>query len=274
MNFWKRLAFIFICTSIILQTVAARELTADLGLSTLDAFSPDGDGTNDELVITLFYSGNFSKVSSWQLTIIDQRGFTIKTFSGKNHKMPKRIVWDGATDTGSEIYSLNDYAIILRIVPSAKDEKKSGQKKVVTAKNFTSGILLETVEKNKRWRFAVNSLQFASGRPELKTGTEDQILFNNYILDVIAAKLNEYPDTAVTITAFENNLENTTESNIDQVLPLTQGRAETIVEVLVQKGIDRSRLNAIGRGGANELSSPTDENNSWKNCRIEFDMEK
>ena len=140
--------------------------------------------------------------------------------------------------------------------------------------NFTSGILLETVEKDKRWRFAVNSLQFASGRPELKTGTEDQILFNNYILDVIAAKLSEYPDTAVTITAFENNFENTTESNIDKALPLTQGRAEIILEVLVRKGVDRSRMNAVGRGGANELSSPTDESNSWKNCRIEFDMEK
>ena len=274
MSFWKRFAFIFICTSIFLQTVTAKELTADLGLSTLDAFSPDGDGTNDNLVITLFYNGSSSKVSSWQLTIIDQRGFTIKTFSGKNQKLPKRIVWNGSTDTDSEIYSLNDYAIILRIVPSAKDEKESGQKKIVTSMNFTSGILLETVEKDKRWRFAVNSLQFASGRPELKTGTEDQILFNNYILDVIAAKLSEYPDTAVTITAFENNFENTTESNIDKALPLTQGRAEIILEVLVRKGVDRSRMNAVGRGGANELSSPTDESNSWKNCRIEFDMEK
>ena len=99
-------------------------------------------------------------------------------------------------------------------------------------------------------------------------------MFNTYILDVIAAKLAEFPDSVITITAFENNLEDTTESNINETLPLTQGRAETVMEELVQRGIPRSRINAAGRGGANKLSLPTDENNSWKNCRIEFDIEK
>ena len=274
MNIWKKFAFIFICSFSILQTVTAKTLSADLVLNTQDAFAPDGDGIYDELVITLLYKGGSTWVTSWKLVIIDQRGFIIKTFSGKNQRLPKKIIWKGSTDTGSEIYSLNDYAMILKITPYSKDEKKSGQKQVSASANFTSGILLETVEKGKKWKFAVNSLQFASGRPELKTGTEDQILFNNYILEMIAAKLKEMPDTAVTITAFENNLENTTKSNIDTTLPHTQARAETILEVLVRKGISRSRLNAVGRGGANELSSPTDEDNSWKNSRIEFDIEK
>ena len=274
MNFWKRFAFIFICAAVSLQTLAAKELSTDLGLNTQDAFSPDGDGADDELVITIIYKGGSQKVSSWQLAIIDQRGFVIKTFSGKNQRLPKKIIWSGSTDTGSEIYSVNDYAMILKIVPSAQDEKNSGQNQVIASANFTSGILMETVQHDKRWRFAVNSLQFSSGRPELKSGTEEQILFNTYILDVIAAKLAEFPDSVITITAFENNLEDTTESNINETLPLTQGRAETVMEELVQRGIPRSRINAAGRGGANKLSLPTDENNSWKNCRIEFDIEK
>mgnify|MGYP002857200486 CR=1 FL=1 len=268
----KKIFGAIVLTSVLILNCAAKNLEAFIALDTLSAFSPDGDGINDKLVISLNYTGGSSTPQSWLVKIIDQRGFVVKKFSAENTKIPKRIIWDGSTDSGEEIYSLNDYSIHLVIVPKEKDIKKTGQQELYVIKYFKSGILLETIEQNKNWSFYVNSLMFSGESKELSS-IEEQSLDNDYILEVIAAKLNEKENSAVTIICYENNTKDTVQNNIEKVLPLSQQRAETVLEALVQKGVARERLSATGRGGANPLSNPKDEDTNWKNSRIEFHIE-
>jgi outer membrane protein OmpA-like peptidoglycan-associated protein len=47
-----------------------------------------------------------------------------------------------------------------------------------------------------------------------------------------------------------------------------------VVDQLVGYGVARSRLSSIGRGGTRTVANPRDQDNSWKNRRVEFILNK
>jgi outer membrane protein OmpA-like peptidoglycan-associated protein len=55
---------------------------------------------------------------------------------------------------------------------------------------------------------------------------------------------------------------------------LSEQRAQAVVGILVQNGVSRSRLSAIGRGGTRALVNYQDQDNRWKNRRVEFILNK
>lgn len=70
---------------------------ADLILqSNLAAFSPNGDGVKDTIVFTPILKAA-TAVSSYNLTITNQGGKTVKTFTGKG-KVPATFNWNGIAD--------------------------------------------------------------------------------------------------------------------------------------------------------------------------------
>lgn len=66
----------------------------------------------------------------------------------------------------------------------------------------------------------------------------------------------------------------TEKENREELIPLSQERADFIVEELVKRGIDRELLTAEGKGGANPIATRRDRANWWKNRRIEFLIKK
>jgi outer membrane protein OmpA-like peptidoglycan-associated protein len=61
---------------------------------------------------------------------------------------------------------------------------------------------------------------------------------------------------------------------IEELLPLSTRRAERVMEALIDRGIERNRLNAEGVGGSQPLVAFDDAENRWKNRRVEFILEK
>ncbi len=57
------------------------------------------------------------------------------------------------------------------------------------------------------------------------------------------------------------------------LLPLSEERAEVIMEALIDRGVDEDRLSAVGRGGSEPLVPHDDTENRWKNRRVEFELE-
>ena len=78
----------------------------------------------------------------------------------------------------------------------------------------------------------------------------------------------------MTVEGYANNISGTREENEKDLLPLSQKRAEAIMELLAERGIARERLSAKGMGDANPIASREDRANWWKNRRIEFFIER
>ena len=73
---------------------------------------------------------------------------------------------------------------------------------------------------------------------------------------------------------YANNVSGTEEENVNDLIPLSQKRAEKIVEMLIERGIDSEIITAVGMGGANPKASRSDRENWWKNRRIEIVLTK
>lgn len=52
--------------------------------------------------------------------------------------------------------------------------------------------------------------------------------------------------------------------------PLSQKRAEAIMDALVEKGIARARLTAVGKGSHQPIAPNTTDEGRAKNRRVEF----
>ena len=55
-----------------------------------------------------------------------------------------------------------------------------------------------------------------------------------------------------------------------QLLPLSQQRAQAVADSLVELGIDRARIKVVGKGDKNPLVPFSEQRENWKNRRVEF----
>jgi outer membrane protein OmpA-like peptidoglycan-associated protein len=101
---------------------------------------------------------------------------------------------------------------------------------------------------------------------------------NNFILQRIAQVLLKFNTYKVKVEGHANPLMRTERDRqreqTQELQPLSEKRAQTIVDTLVDLGIDRSRLTAYGIGGARPIVSYEDRDNWWKNRRVEFILER
>jgi OmpA-OmpF porin, OOP family len=77
--------------------------------------------------------------------------------------------------------------------------------------------------------------------------------------------MKENPDLAMEISAHTDNI-----GSFEYNMQLSQSRAQSIVDYLVLKGIDKQRLVAKGYGESRPISSNNTEDGRLKNRRVEF----
>ena len=85
------------------------------------------------------------------------------------------------------------------------------------------------------------------------------------LLDKIAKIMEENPDLAMEISAHTDDL-----GSFDYNIQLSQARAQSIVDYLVSKGIDKQRLVAKGYGESRPISSNNTDEGRMRNRRVEF----
>ena len=102
------------------------------------------------------------------------------------------------------------------------------------------------------------AITFETGKADLKP--ESVIEINR-----VAKLMQEHPDLQFEV---QGHCDNTGSDAVND--PLSQKRAEAIVNALVEKGIDKSRLTAVGKGSHSPLAPNTTEEGRAKNRRVEF----
>ena len=78
------------------QSLTVSKFPVKLALRTVKGFSPDSDGSSDDLII-LIDSSQYDNLNSWQLDVLDGNGNIIKDIRGFD-VLPTEISWDGTAD--------------------------------------------------------------------------------------------------------------------------------------------------------------------------------
>jgi outer membrane protein OmpA-like peptidoglycan-associated protein len=236
-----------------------------------DFFSPDGDGENDVMYITLGAEDE-AGIYSWMIRIYEPNStdHLFYEMSGTGAP-PATLEWDGRSNiTGEMVQSASDYACSFSATDTAGN--------VSTIQGVIQVDIL-VIREGDRLRVQVPSIVFGSNSGGFDGLASDVVENNMYILARIAAVLNKFETYKVQVEGHTNPVAQTErEKQREQVTDqlLSTQRAQTVVNYLVDLGVERSRLSPTGVGGARTIVPYADEqgrpnrDNWWKNRRVEF----
>jgi len=222
-------------------------------------FSPDGDGVNDVLSIKLS-AEDASEINGWKLSILDPAGSIFTSFSGKTLP-PEPILWDG--------YNLNN-----ELVEAAQEYSYIVQVRDVLGNMATKTGSLSTdvfvIKDGDRLKIRISSIVFPPNSSNLFGMDNETNQRNRAILDRLAEVLKKYGSYRIRIEGHGVNLSGTEREERTELEALSLDRARAVMAALVERGIEKNRLEAKGLGGREPLVPHTDEANRWKNRRVEF----
>ena len=99
------------------------------------------------------------------------------------------------------------------------------------------------------------------------TGSNDIPDVNKSVLDQAAALMNRVPNVQLTVKGYTDN---TGDANANK--ELSRKRAQSVVDYLLSKGVDPSKLTAVGLGQENPIADNNTEEGKFKNRRIAFEV--
>ncbi|MHC6201798.1 OmpA family protein [Breznakiellaceae bacterium SP9] len=228
-------------------------------------FSPDGDGIDDELIMRLGSSGDLPVVS-WSLEIKEPQApfLPFYRFDGRG-PLPPSLVWNGRSVKGELVQSGMDYPFVL----TARDAK--GKTNTLEG-NIGVDILI--IRNGEQLYIQVPSIIFRANGADYLGLPAEMVSNNRRVLERIAAILNKFGDYKVLVEGHANPTQTEAAARrLEETLelqPLSEKRAQFIVDRLVELGVVRNRLSSTGMGGKRPLAAIDDYQNWWKNYRVEF----
>ncbi|RPJ06441.1 MAG: OmpA family protein [Spirochaetaceae bacterium] len=122
-------------------------------------------------------------------------------------------------------------------------------------------------------------IYFEGDSSDFSKGPAQDVAKNIENLDRLAAIIQRYPDFKLVILGYAANTHFESAAvmereNLEELLSLSQKRAESIRNALVARGLDAGDIRCTGRGNANPVVPAGDSANQWKNRRVEFILEK
>ena len=236
-------------------------------------FTPDGDGINDVAIFDIRTEYLEADPEYWAVSIFDKKNKEIKRFEGTG-SVPNQVVWDGESEDGELVFSRNDYTAKLVIVPSVKDRDRTGLDELNAEDAIKTGILFQVLIPDKQWKIIVNTIYFDPDKATFDKISEEQRQENFDTLESITEQIFKHGEVEVLVEGYANNVSNTERENRLELIPLSRLRAQTIMNILIQNGLNEEILSYEGNGGLNPIAKWEDRENWWKNRRVEFIVTK
>ena len=241
-------------------------------------FSPDNDGVDDDLFIALKAVSSVP-LKDWSFTVYDpQNGNVFWSRSGTS-TVTERMVWDGRGNNGELVQSATDYPFTFKVTDSLGMESEANGIISVDVLVIRIGDVLKIQVPSIIFRS--DNADFKGKDVEPENGLEQSVIDNNIrVIRRIAEILNKFKDYTVRIEGHANNVtgteeeETSTENGNIPLVPLSEARAETVKNMLIEFGVDSSRLSTVGMGGRQPVVPREDRDNWWKNRRVEFILNK
>lgn len=251
--------------------VPVREVSPSVSV-TPALFSPDGDGIDDEAVIALKCGAPHS-VKNWKLEIIGPDGAVFALFSGAGIP-PKSIRWNGRA-TDNSILKEIEPACEYRLAFTTTDA-------LGRARNAEAVLTVDilVIREGDHFKVRMSDISFPSYAWTVSPKESKALLeANRKTLERIAALFSRFPDYSLRVEGHANAVnwndpKKFAKEQTEELLPLSQKRAESVKAALMLLGIDGKRIHAVGRGGTAPLADFADQKTAWKNRRVEFILEK
>ena len=238
-------------------------------------FSPDGDGSGDELNVLLNVESE-AAVKNWSFVVKSQDGKRNFWSKSGTSVVDEKIVWNGKSSKGELVQSATDYPYVFTL------EDVNGTKCV--EEGFVQVDIL-VIPENGRLKIQVPSIIFRSDHAdflsdevvradpkwdhESKGLTKSTIENNERVLGRVAEILKKFQDYNVRIEGNANNMTGTAKEE-EEITVLSKERAQFVMDWLVRDGIAANRLSAVGNGSKYSLAKSWDAENRWKNRRVDF----
>ncbi|MDR0456524.1 MAG: OmpA family protein [Treponema sp.] len=224
-------------------------------------FSPDNDGVDDELFIRLGAKSP-APVASWYLEIREPVPPHLLFYRIEGKGSPaETVIWDGRSNKGELVQAATDYPVKY----SATDIL--GNSSVMDSQ---IGVDVLVIRDGNRLKIQVPSIVFRENAADFNGIPTDRSDNNVRVLRRIADILNKFRDYKVQVEGHANPVQRTEREERSELQPLSESRAQTVVNMLIEFGVARGRLSATGMGGSKPVVQYEDRDNWWKNRRVEF----
>jgi outer membrane protein OmpA-like peptidoglycan-associated protein/flagellar hook assembly protein FlgD len=229
-------------------------------------FSPDNDGENDELFISL-NAKDASPIATWSLEIRTpvESGTTLGFRKIEGRGSPSnRIIWDGKSDKGELVQSAMYYPYRFTATDALGNSSSIDGR---------IGIDVLVIREGDRLKIQIPSIQFRPNFADFESLPQDVVDNNNRIIRRIAQILNQFRDYKVQVEGHANPTQpagSARDREEPELKRISEARARAIVDLLARNGVARSRLTAIGAGSSRTIATFEDRDNWWKNRRVDF----
>jgi flagellar motor protein MotB len=249
---------------------AATTVTVDISgpelgfVSQPEYFSPDNDGSEDDLIMNLT-AIDISPIASWSLEIREpEPPYPVFYRIEGRGKPAGRLTWNGRSNKGELVQSATDYPYTF------KAEDILGNASSIEGK---IGVDVLVIRDGDRLRIQIPSIVFRPNYADFENLPKETVDNNNRILRRIAQILNKFRDYKVQVEGHANPTQPegaARDREQPELKRLSEARAQAVVNQLSRFGVSRNRLYYIGVGGERTIVSFEDRDNWWKNRRVEF----
>jgi outer membrane protein OmpA-like peptidoglycan-associated protein len=206
-----------------------------------------------------------SELSYWLLEIFDPYGEFFYDVGGRG-SIPGRLRWDGMARNGERVISAERYPWRLEVADELGNV-------AVTEGEIDVDILVEPFEGG--YRIQIPSITFPPNSSVLIVDPDDpQGRQNLAVLRRLVEILGRFPQYSIVVEGHAVNLSGTAREQEQELLPLSQARAEAVLDALEDRGVASRLLSAVGRGGSAPVVPHSDEQNRWKNRRVDFILQR
>jgi outer membrane protein OmpA-like peptidoglycan-associated protein len=201
-----------------------------------------------------------SEINGWKLSILDPAGNIFTSFSGKTLP-PEPIFWDGYNLNNELIEAAQEYSYIVQVRDALGN---------MATKTGSLSTDVFVIKDGDRLKIRISSIVFPPNSSNLFGMDDETNQRNRAILDRLVVVLKKYASYRIRIEGHGVNLSGTEREERTELEALSLDRARAVMAALVERGIEKNRLEAKGLGGREPLVPHTDEANRWKNRRVEF----
>jgi len=227
-------------------------------------FSPDNDGMEDELTIATAVTEP-SGVAEWSMEITDPMGKHFTSFKGDGTPAAA-IVWNGISDTGELVQAASDYKLKLTIADTVGNR---------TSVEKTIMVDVLVIRDGDKLYIRVPSITFKPDTADYKSVAREALEKNMWTIQRLSEIFKKYRTYQIQIeghavSVFWKDPVRAQKEQSEELIPLSNKRAEAIKQALVGLGIELDRISTVGIGAARPIVPFSDTENLWKDRRVEF----